>query len=337
MPDLKTARRRTLALIAFAALTACGAPEEQAAECPAGTSGEDCAPIACGADERVEGAACVACPNGLTNAAGDDASAGDTECDVSLCAEDERVLSNKCAACPISQTNAAGDDPSRGNTRCDPILCGEDERVESFACVPCPGGQTNDKGDDSSSVDTQCDAPDEPDPVVPAADRGCVFDAEPACVVQTGGDYGDCGDVIGYAFDGSECAPALGCACEGGACPPFQTSGQCARSCGLTGWCRGDRLDGLEVPSCEPPVCVGRSFIACVDAAEDPSASMDVLFGGAAACARDAAVAPASCEAGQWVCSAAATSEALGQDPPAIACGATLHDGVTRVYCGDPG
>jgi len=35
----------------------------------------------CGANERVEGHACVACPAGATNAAGDDASAGDTTCD----------------------------------------------------------------------------------------------------------------------------------------------------------------------------------------------------------------------------------------------------------------
>ena len=62
---------------------------------------------------------------------------------------------------------------------------------------------------------------------------------------------------------------------------------------------------------------------------------MNVLFGDAAVCERDASVDPRRCAPGQWVCAAGATFEVVGQDPPAIACGATLHDGVTRVYCGE--
>ena len=316
--------RGRLALAALALTVACGEPPEE--------TGEPQASEPCGADERVEGGACAPCPVGATNEAGDDPDGADTQCDVAPCAEDERVLANACSACPMGSTNAAGDDPTRGNTRCDPILCDSDERVSSFTCVPCPDGLVNEKGDEASGPDTQCDDPNAPDPTDRAIDRGCVFDAQPACLAADADrDYGDCGEVIGYAFDGASCAPVSGCPCEGDACPPFATSGECARSCGSTGWCREDLLDGLPTPSCEVPACVGQDLVACVASATDPAASVQAMWADSAVCVQGG-----TCGAGEWECRAGASFDVLGQDGSALLCGATLHEDVTAVRCADP-
>ncbi len=315
--------RGRFALAALALMAACGEPPEEL-DSPQATA-------PCGADERVEDGACTPCANGSTNEAGDDPDGADTPCDVAPCGQDERVLANACSSCPMGSTNAPGDDPTRGNTRCDPILCESDERVSSFTCVPCPDGLVNEKGDEASGPDTQCDDPNAPEPTDQAADRGCVFDAQPACVVaDADADYGDCGEVIGYAFDGATCAPVSGCACEGDACPPFATSGECARSCGSTGWCRGDLLEGLPTPSCEVPVCVDQDLVVCLDGA-DPSASVQTMWAGSATCAQGDV-----CGADAWTCRASASFDALGQDVSALLCGATLHEGASAVRCADP-
>jgi hypothetical protein len=76
---------------------------------------------------------------------------------------------------------------------------------------------------------------------------------------------------------------------------------------------------------------VGQELVVCVDAAADPLASVQAMWGEAAACAQGGA-----CGAAAWTCRAAASFDALGQDPSALLCGATLHEGVTAARCADP-
>jgi hypothetical protein len=79
-------------------------------------------------------------------------------------------------------------------------------------------------------------------------------DRSALCIAPAVGSLGDCGDDIGFVFDGTRCARAFGCPMAGGptmARPVFATAGECALACAGAGLCVTELLrDVGDCASC---------------------------------------------------------------------------------------
>ncbi len=147
-----------------------------------------------------------------------------------------------------------------------------------------------------------------------ASRRMCVRDEQTQCVVRDPGEFGGCGEHVGYVFDGTQCVQVLGCTCESpGECRGvFETASACASSCAADGWCAQDKngFDPLELE------CTGfrcdRLLYTCVASDEDPSEELTkIMVGHRFVSCRPSTTfdpcqgTPGACGEGRWCCEVA--------------------------------
>ncbi len=207
------------------------------------------------------------------------------------------------------------------------------------ALTGCGSARTGPAPSDAS-IDAPPDAPRDAGLDAPR-EPSCAVDAgpiAPSCDVVDPTSFGDCGERIGAAFDGTTCVEVTGCPCDGGRCTPFGTVEECARDCAAAGRCRIDVLSDLSYAGGDHCGFCDRLGL-CFDATDDPTSRVEpVMPRSTPTCAPGGGTDPFRCRDETWEC-VLRNHEGSGVtfvDPPEHQeiCAASLLPGFVGWYCG---
>lgn len=112
--------------------------------------------------------------------------------------------------------------------------------------------------------------------------RSCnMSDVSKSCRTQRTDSFGECGLDLGAVFNGTECVPVTGCECTGEECPDFGSVSQCAKTCGIEGWCQTDKFNHTSTTPNQSPPCdgffCGSVLAVCMDSEENPALQLSVV------------------------------------------------------------
>ena len=140
--------------------------------------------------------------------------------------------------------------------------------------------------------------------------RECVPWLREVCPTRRQGVFGECGEELGYAFDGRECVPVTGCADRPQPGEVYSSANECASVCAAQGWCATDKValaprDRFE---CSDVGCWEYLYM-CVQGEEDPGPGLEGTIVGAkdVLCMRHqgggfCSLGENECEIGSWCC-----------------------------------
>ena len=178
----------------------------------------------------------------------------------------------------------------------------------------------------------------------PAEQQMCRRDSQTRCVPRDPMALGDCGQALGYVFDGRQCVEATGCPCEGDEpCGIFETASACAASCAADGWCQQGKYADLGRVELE---CTGHRcydfMMTCVDSDDDPGEELIALTDGQMfiSCREGqpndlCAASPGDCGPGRWCCQVGGAFITVPPEAEEGFCALTLMPDVMGFGCID--
>lgn len=241
---------------------------------------------------------------------------------------DNRMWSRYLLVVVFLLCSCSSDSTSPGAWGLEPLLDMNDEGARDLAANTTSLDMSDDLTDAGDESERPACAP-----VVPSA-----------CVIVDPDAYGDCGELVGFGFDGTSCVEVIGCPCELGAeCHVFDTKTECATICAAEGYCKADALRGATraAAMCQGFDC-GDGLAVCVSAEVDPSKELEVLLPdlGDVECGQGneqqfpCAVAPGGeCQDGDWCCTPSQSFGVFPNEPNHELCATTLLAEVKSMSC----